>query len=101
MPSSHRLRINPEAREDIRDILQYTLQTWGRAQRDKYQAAILDAMQRLREYPAIGEERDDLGRPYRRLVVEQHVIYYRIEGKAVRVIRVVHTRRDAPRELSE
>jgi plasmid stabilization system protein ParE len=74
MPSRHRLRINPEAREDIRDLLQYALQTWGRAQRDKYQALLLHAMQRLKEYPAIGEERDDLGKPYRRLVVEQHVI---------------------------
>jgi toxin ParE1/3/4 len=101
MPSRHRLRINAEAREDIRDILQYTLQTWGRTQRDKYEALILDAMQRLREYPAIGEERDDLGRPYRRLIVAQHVIYYRIEENAVRVIRVVHSRRDAPRDLSE
>jgi toxin ParE1/3/4 len=101
MPSSHRLLINPEAQADIRDLLQYTLETWGRAQRDKYKAHILGAMQRLREYPEIGEERDDLGKPYRRLVVEQHVIYYRIEPKVVRVIRVLHSRRDVPRNLGE
>lgn len=31
MPSSRRVRINPKDRADIRSILQYTLQTWGRA----------------------------------------------------------------------
>ncbi|MGI8478017.1 MAG: type II toxin-antitoxin system RelE/ParE family toxin [Thermomicrobiales bacterium] len=101
MPSSHRVRIGPEARDDIRDLLQYTLQTWGRAHRDQYQSLVRRALEDLATYPAIGEERLDLGQPYRRLIVEQHVIYYRVESNIVRVIRVLHVRRDAPRELAE
>jgi toxin ParE1/3/4 len=77
------------------------LQTWGRAQRDEYQARLRRVMQQLADVPALGEERNDLGRPYRRLVVEQHLIYYRIEARVVRVIRVLHVKRDAPRELTE
>ena len=100
MPSGRRLRINPEARDDIRDVLQYTLQTWGRGQRDRYQALLLHALQEIAEFPNIGQLRDDLGQEYRSRLVEQHVVYYRVEPKAIRVIRVLHVRRDAPRELT-
>jgi toxin ParE1/3/4 len=101
MPSSPKLRISPEALDDIRDLLQYSLQTWGIQQRDRYRSVIYGALQQLAKYPAIGEARDDLGPGYRCRLVEHHVVYYRIEPNSIRVLRVLHVRRDAPRELGD
>src|SRR5215207_792951 len=99
MPSSLRLRISAEARDDLRDLLQYTLETWGPDQRDRYRSQLLVALQQLTEYPLRGPARDDLRPNYRSLVVDQHILYYRVEPTAIRIVRIVHERRDVPREL--
>lgn len=49
----------------------------------------------------MGRGRDDLRPGYRSLRVEQHVIYYQIEDKTIRVNRILHDRQDAARELAE
>jgi toxin ParE1/3/4 len=95
------VRLSREAEDDLTDIVQYTADTWGQEQAVAYKAKLDQALRNLVDFPALGRARDDLPSGYRSLRVEQHVIYYRIEGRAIRVNRILHVRRDAKREVLE
>jgi toxin ParE1/3/4 len=90
-----------EASEDLRSVFLHTERQWGRAQVNAYRAALNKAFASLGTNPAIGRARDDLAPGVRALVVRHHSILDRIEADVVRVLRVVHVRRDASRLLSQ
>jgi len=75
--------LSPEADIDLWDILQYSLETWGIEQALVYQTALDDALLEIVRYPAIGRDRSDLGCGYRSRLIQQHVVFYRIEGKTI------------------
>lgn len=89
------LVLSPQARTDFSDILLESRRQWGTSQRVKYKATIDQALNRLSDYPEIGLPRDDVQKGLRALVIEQHVIYYRILETSIRVERILHNRRDA------
>jgi toxin ParE1/3/4 len=89
-----RLIFTEDARTDIRGILAYSEQRWGRQQRDDYRRSLRQAIENIRTYPAIGRERDDLASGVRGLVVRHHLILYRVESGTIRVLRVIHERMD-------
>lgn len=92
MKSSLKLRFSARARRELRAILQYSLESWGAAQRDAYAAAINSTLTSLTMYPELGRSRDEFGAGVRSLPIEQHVIYYRVDGTILTVLRVVHGR---------
>jgi toxin ParE1/3/4 len=94
--SAHRLPVvlTRRAQEDYRQIMLYSLQTWGEQQQVAYNATLLRALQAIGNNPRIGRTRDDLRPGYRSYVVEQHVILYRITTRRVSVSRIVHNRMD-------
>ncbi|HEY7032193.1 MAG TPA: type II toxin-antitoxin system RelE/ParE family toxin [Thermomicrobiales bacterium] len=89
-----RLTFTPEARQDIRDILIYTEGRWGKRQRSTYKTKLDQGIQILVRYPYRGQARDDVSPGLRGLLVEAHTVYYRVEDKAVNVIRVLHSAMD-------
>lgn len=94
MTSNRKVRFSTRAEADLRDILQYTWQTWGMDQHDAYATAIANALDELVRYPALGRPRDDLRPGTRSLRVKQHTILYLPEKDLVMVLRIVHVRRD-------
>jgi plasmid stabilization system protein ParE len=48
----HRIELTQKAREDFRDILSYTLATWGESQMAKYSARINDALNLILQNPS-------------------------------------------------
>ena len=54
------------------------------------EGALLD----LVEFPMRGRHRPDLPAGYRSRLVDQHVIYYRVEEDGIYVSRIAHMRRD-------
>lgn len=93
--------LRPAAHRDFRSILAYTISQWGTAQRDEYRAAIDRALETLGANPEIGKAREDLSPGLRSYQVKQHVIYYRVVGSSVRVLRVLHGKMNAARHLDE
>jgi toxin ParE1/3/4 len=89
--SADRLRIelSEPARQDFRDILNYTLQKWGERQlvlyRDKVKAA-------LRTIAAAPKRRKENPSGLRLFPVGQHKLFYRIEGGRIFVLRILHSR---------
>lgn len=81
------------ARQDLIDI-------WDHVAADKPDAAdtvldrIDDACLGLLEYPRLGPARDDIRPGLRYRIVGEYVVLYRITGKDIEIVRVVHGRRD-------
>jgi plasmid stabilization system protein ParE len=49
-----RIELSQQAKEDFRDILSYTLTTWGESQLAKYRASINDALHVILHNPSAG-----------------------------------------------
>jgi toxin ParE1/3/4 len=90
------LKLSERAQLDFRDILSYTLQTWGEEQLVKYRDLIASAFTAILKKPEIG--RSDIV-PYRRYTAGQHCIFYRIEDTTIIIVRILHRRSDFLRHL--
>ncbi len=85
--------VSPEARRDLFEIWDYTEETWGTAQAERYVAQLFAAFARLADRPGLGRARDDIRPGYRLHVESKHIIFYRAAGNpAIEVIRVLHQR---------
>jgi toxin ParE1/3/4 len=77
----------------------YTLEEWGIDQALRYTDDLTAAFDRLAANPQLGASCDHIREGYRRSRVGRHVIYFRITGYGIAVIRMLHDRMDAPRHL--
>ena len=93
--------LKPAARRDVRSILLHTSQRWGFAQRDAYREALDQACTTLSVNPLIGRSRDEIAPNLRSHTIQQHIIYYRVEGETVTVLRVLHGKMDAAQHVEE
>lgn len=92
-----RIELSQRAKEDIRDILSYTLTTWGESQLEKYRARIDDALQVILRNPYAG--RPSVKPTLKVLAVEHYRIFYRTVGGTIYVVRILHERMDTSRHL--
>jgi toxin ParE1/3/4 len=99
--SAHRrvVRLTPRATRDLDDILVYTELMWGPDQADDYDSSINQAFDRLRAHPYVGPNHDDRSLALRKLEVEHHIIYYRVQVDEIEVVRILHERADPTRHL--
>jgi toxin ParE1/3/4 len=92
-----RIELSQQAREDFRDILSYTLTTWGEPQLAKYRASINDALHVILRNPTAG--RPSVKPTLKVLAVEHHRIFYRTIDETIYVVRILHKRMDTSRYL--
>ena len=97
----HRLVKSPQAEADLLDIWQFTFETWGDQQADRYLFSLNQGLERLTRAPRLGRPRDSIRPGYRSLSVGRHVIFYRIDGQTIDVIRVLHEKMDRNLQLGE
>ena len=90
--NSQILVISPLARDDLKTIYQYGVVTWGKSQASCYLGNLKNQFWNLARHPKMGMERDELLSTMRSHVVESHVVFYRLKGKQVEIIRVLHGR---------
>jgi toxin ParE1/3/4 len=100
MKPEYSLNLAPKARADIRTILRSSRQAWGEEQRDIYARQITDAMAALTQFPHLGRLREELRPGLRAHAVGQHIIYYLVDMRVIRVARVLHSRVDAAKEFA-
>ena len=92
-----RLVVSDDARTDLIETYQFGLEHWGRAASGAYVGVIRTQMKSLARGETSGVSADDADLGLRRLVVRSHVIWFRIVGTELRVVRVLHQSRDAGR----
>ena len=92
-----RIELSQQTKEDFRDILSYTLTTWGESQLAKYRASINDALNVTLHNPSAG--RPSVKPTLKVLAVEHHRIFYRTVDDTIYVVRILHERMDTSRLL--
>jgi toxin ParE1/3/4 len=94
--------LTKKAKDDLKAIGRYTLDTWGREQRNCYLSLLDAAFQNLADYPLIGRDCSVIRPGYRKQVIEKHIVFYRqIETGEIEIVRVLHERMDIEQHLLE
>ncbi len=97
-----RFGFSPAAIKDIDAIWEYTADTWNEKQANAYVSNIRDACHSLAEGRSRGRSIDAVRFGYWKLAVCSHfLVYRRIDGDVIDVVRVLHNRMDLPNRLCE
>ena len=94
-----RLIIAPAARNDLKDICQFSARTWGTKQSVRYLEKLKERFWALTEQPLIGIERFDLVPGMRSFAVESHIVFYLVRFEQIEIVRVLHGRQDSNRHI--
>lgn len=92
-------RLTPEAEQDLRGIWAYTQGIWGRQKANDYLQQMQAAFGRLCEHVDLGKKRDEVRVGYRSFPQGQHVIFYRISGQQLEIVKVLHRRMDVEKQF--
>jgi toxin ParE1/3/4 len=86
--------LSDEAYEDLGDIFEYTLATWGARQAEIYTESLFDKFEILCLNPLMGIARPELRSGLRSALHQQHVIFYFLREDTIAVARILHGSRD-------
>lgn len=99
----NKLKISPEARNDLLEIKNYISQELYSPQAaEKFISKITKRIRRLLDYPGIGASLSsviDIQTDYRFLICAGYLIFYRYEDEIIYVVRILYGKRDYMRVL--
>ena len=94
--------LSPAAQADLGQIWDYSARNWGEEQADRYILNIRDACNALSDGSRQGRPVEAIRTGYRKLAVEAHFLFYRInEAGLIDVIRILHQRMDVAAHLQD
>jgi len=91
--------LSPKAKSDLSDIWDYTLAEWGIDQAEKYVRALWAELQRQACDPSISVDISDVRKDYRKARSGSHVIFFKLTGDEIDVVRILHQRMDFERHI--
>jgi toxin ParE1/3/4 len=83
-------RFSRLARLDLIEIADYTVDSWGLSQAERYLDGLDDCFKQLVQSPRLGRTCDQIRRGYRRIEQAKHVIIYRADADGVFICRILH-----------
>jgi toxin ParE1/3/4 len=87
--------LGPKLEDELDDIWLYiAAESSSLDIANRFVDLITEQFSLLSRHPYLGRKRDDLAAGLRSLAVGSYVIIYRVEGSDVRILHVVHGRRD-------
>ena len=91
------------AKQDLRSIVRYTIDNWGKTQAAAYVELISLAYQSIAANPFLlgSKSRDDLASRCRTFRCGKHVIFYRLRNDTVEIARILHESMDFPKHVGE
>jgi toxin ParE1/3/4 len=90
------VRYSTQFKHDVIDVYKYGIETFGKIQAEKYQDNIYKLVDSLDvSYDIYPECRHLIAKSkmYRWIILESHLIIYRITDKEIQVLRIVHSHR--------
>lgn len=94
-----RLRLSPQARNDLDGIWEYSRRLWTTDQAEAYLLALNSTMQLLIEQPELGRRIDDIREGYLKFPSASHLLVYRIKVDSIEIMRILHKSSDIERHL--
>lgn len=91
---SKTFNLTPRAKQDLHGIWDYTYDTWGEAQADKYITALYKRFDRLAKQSLIGRHRTDIQEGYYCFPQESHLVFYVIFENSIDIIGIPHKEMD-------
>lgn len=98
-PDQH-LVLSWQAQDDLTDILQYTLETWGERQMLIYRKVLNDGLLAICDNPLIGFSRTTVSERHRFFATGEHLIVYRVFETQVEVARILRGRMNIKQALT-
>lgn len=97
------VRYTKLADSDLFNIYLYTYQTWGADQAKTYTDALKAAINRIAEKPERPETKDrsSLYPGCRSYLMKRHLIFYRVSGDYLEIMRILHGNMDITSRLAE
>jgi toxin ParE1/3/4 len=89
-----RILFSPRAEADLDEIWEFTARRWDKSQAERYIRGLRSAVESLSENPHRGSDCDAIRPGYRELLAGSHVVFYRITGSELSVIRILHQSMD-------
>jgi toxin ParE1/3/4 len=81
-------RLTPRAEADRDRIIKEGLPEWGKRQVAEYLDELQACLERLAEYPGLGQACDEIRPGYRSLPFGAHYVYYRADKAGVVIVRI-------------
>lgn len=88
------LELSGQAKRDIERLYQDGAKKFGPVQAASYTSGLLELLDLIRSNPMMARERPEFRRQMRLIRYRSHVVFYRIETDAIRVLRILHGKRD-------
>ncbi len=85
-------KYTPEARDELKSILDYTIKNWGKAQANNYIDGLETLAGNLAKNPNLGKNRDTLQKGLLNFRYRSHVLYYFKRKNGIIIIHVLHER---------
>ena len=86
---------------ELQSIRNYTLETWGPDQERIYLDSMWNRFEEILADPEKWRRREDLFPRCQIAAQGKHVILFRIEGKVIQVVRILHSAMDIKRHGSK
>jgi len=87
-------KISVVAKNDLRGIFLYSYKEFGLSQAENYIMQLENAIEKLSKSPEIGKQRKDLKIGLYSIPEMEHLIFYRIYTKHIKIVRILHSSRD-------
>lgn len=88
-----------QARKDLIEIRQYTVDRWGKEQARKYIRLIRDCADDLANHRLRGKSREDIAHDLKSYHVGRHVIFYVESEQGIDIARILYDAMDFSRHL--
>lgn len=101
MPESRVWAVRPAAPADLADVWRHSAVHWGAEQADHYSDGLFALFDLLAEFPELGRERTEFAPPVRIHPSGAHLVIYRLTGRGVEIVRVLHAHQNLTAYLSD
>ena len=92
-------RLSPLAEADIGEIWDYSEERWGRPQANRYVRDLDATCTGIAEGRVSSLSVEDIRPGYRKTAFGSHMIYFRLDGDDIEVVRILHQSMDVGRHL--
>ncbi len=93
------LLFTPQAQRDLDEIWRYSAKEWSDERADHYIRALIATCETVAQRPDIARRRDDVKLGYRAALSGSHIIFFKISGPSLIVVRILHQRMDVIRHM--